>query len=136
MATAIQKITLSSARDISFGTATPSQSNLRRVKACVSIEALARSIARRGLIQPLHARPGLDADGAETGMFEASGGDRRYRALERLAKHKRLTAYGPLHEIISWKLRMLAPTHADGQTVLKRVVARYRRQRTGECEAT
>ena len=90
MATAIQKITLSSARDIPFNKLVLSQSNVRRVKAGVSIEEMAESIARRGLIQSLHVRPVLDADGAETGMFEVPAGGRRYRALELLVKQKRL----------------------------------------------
>ena len=89
MATAVQKITLSSARDIPFNKLVLSQSNIRRVKAGVSIEDLAASIARRGLIQSLHVRPVLDAEGAETGMFEVPAGGRRYRALEMLAKQKR-----------------------------------------------
>ncbi|WP_061929684.1 ParB/RepB/Spo0J family partition protein [Aureimonas sp. AU22] len=97
MATAIQKITLSSARDIPFNKLVLSQSNVRRVKAGVSIEELAESIARRGLIQSLHVRPVLDGDGAETGMFEVPAGGRRYRALELLVKQKRLakTATAP-----------------------------------------
>ncbi len=41
MATAIQKITLSSSRDIPFNKLLLSQSNVRRVKAGVSIEELA-----------------------------------------------------------------------------------------------
>ncbi len=90
MATAIQKITLSSARDIPFNRLMLSQSNVRRVKAGVSIEEMAESIARRGLIQSLHVRPVLDGDGAETGMFEVPAGGRRYRALELLVKQKRL----------------------------------------------
>ncbi|UCI05231.1 ParB/RepB/Spo0J family partition protein [Mesorhizobium sp. B1-1-8] len=90
MATAIQKITLSSARDIPFNKLVLSQSNIRRVKAGVSIEELAASIARRGLIQSLHVRPVLDAEGAETGMFEVPAGGRRYRALEMLVNQKRL----------------------------------------------
>ena len=53
MATAVQKITLSSSRDIPFNKLVLSQSNVRRVKAGVSIEDLAASIARRGLIQSL-----------------------------------------------------------------------------------
>jgi hypothetical protein len=57
MATAVQKITLSSARDIPFNKLVLSQSNVRRVKAGVSIEEMAESIARRGLIQSLHVRP-------------------------------------------------------------------------------
>ena len=90
MATAVQKITLSSSRDIPFNKLVLSQSNVRRVKAGVSIEEMAESIARRGLIQSLHVRPVLDADGAETGMFEVPAGGRRYRALELLVKQKRL----------------------------------------------
>ncbi|MGF7007353.1 ParB/RepB/Spo0J family partition protein [Aminobacter sp. BE322] len=90
MASAIQKITLSSARDIPFNKLVLSQSNVRRVKAGVSIEEMAESIARRGLIQSLHVRPVLDAHGAEIGMFEVPAGGRRYRALELLVKQKRL----------------------------------------------
>ena len=96
MATAIQKIILSSARDIPFNKLVLSQSNVRRVKAGVSIEELAESIARRGLIQSLHVRPVLDADGAESGMFEVPAGGRRYRALELLAKQKRLAKTAPV----------------------------------------
>ena len=51
MATATQKITLSSSRDIPFNKLVLSQSNVRRVKAGISVEKLAESIARRGLIQ-------------------------------------------------------------------------------------
>ena len=90
MANAVQKITLSSSRDIPFNKLVLSQSNVRRVKAGVSIDELAESIARRGLIQSLHVRPVIDADGHETGMFEVPAGGRRYRALELLAKQKRL----------------------------------------------
>ena len=90
MATAVQKITLSSSRDIPFNKLVLSQSNIRRVKAGVSIEDLASSIARRGLIQSLHVRPVCDAEGVETGMFEVPAGGRRYRALEMLVKQKRL----------------------------------------------
>ncbi len=96
MATAVQKITLSSARDIPFNKLVLSQSNVRRVKAGVSIEELAESIVRRGLIQSLHVRPVLDADGAESGMFEVPAGGRRYRALELLAKQKRLAKTAPV----------------------------------------
>ena len=96
MATAVQKITLSSARDIPFNKLLLSQANVRRVKAGTSIEELAESIARRGLIQSLHIRPVLDADGAETGMFEVPAGGRRYRALELLVKQKRLAKTAPV----------------------------------------
>ena len=90
MATAIQKIVLSPSRDIPFNKLLLSQANVRRVKAGVSIEELAEDIARRTLLQSLSVRPVLDADGAETGMYEVPAGGRRYRALELLVRKKRL----------------------------------------------
>ena len=45
MASAVQKIKLSPSRDIPFNKLVLSQSNVRRVKAGVSIEQLAESIA-------------------------------------------------------------------------------------------
>ncbi|MDF2113968.1 ParB/RepB/Spo0J family partition protein [Roseiarcaceae bacterium H3SJ34-1] len=101
MATAVQKITLSPSRDIPFNKLVLSQSNVRRVKAGVSIEELAESIARRGLIQSLHVRPVLDGEGQETGMFEVPAGGRRYRALEMLAKQKRLNKTTPVPCVVS-----------------------------------
>jgi ParB family chromosome partitioning protein len=96
MANAVQKITLSSSRDIPFNKLVLSQSNVRRVKAGVSIEELAEDIARRALLQGLNVRPVLDTDGAETGMFEIPAGGRRYRALELLVKQKRLAKTAPV----------------------------------------
>ncbi len=96
MATAVQKITLSPSRDIPFNKLVLSQSNVRRIKAGVSIEELAEDIARRGLLQGLTVRPVLDQTGAETGMFEIPAGGRRYRALELLVKQKRLAKTAPV----------------------------------------
>jgi ParB family chromosome partitioning protein len=96
MAKAVQKITLSASRDIPFNKLVLSQSNVRRLKAGVSIEELAEDIARRTLLQSLSVRPVLDADGAETGMFEIPAGGRRYRALELLVKQKRLAKTAPV----------------------------------------
>ena len=90
MTKATPKIILASARDIPFDKLVLSQSNVRRIKAGVSVEALAQSIARRGLIQSLHVRPVLGEDGAETGMYEVPAGGRRFRALELLVSQKRL----------------------------------------------
>ncbi|WP_213742228.1 ParB/RepB/Spo0J family partition protein [Bradyrhizobium sp. dw_411] len=90
MATAVQKIKLSPSRDIPFNKLVLSQSNVRRVKAGVSIEQLAESIALRTLLQSLSVRAVLDEDGKETGMFEVPAGGRRYRALELLVKQKRM----------------------------------------------
>jgi len=96
MATAVQKITLSSSRDIPLNKLVLSQSNVRRVKAGVSIEELAEDIARRTLLQSLNVRPILDAEGSETGMFEVPAGGRRYRALQLLVKQKRLAKTAPV----------------------------------------
>jgi ParB family chromosome partitioning protein len=90
MAKAVQKITLSPSRDIPFNKLVLSQSNVRRVKAGVSIEQLAESIAQRTLLQSLNVRAVLNGDGNETGMFEVPAGGRRYRALELLVKQKRM----------------------------------------------
>ncbi|MDP1585102.1 MAG: ParB N-terminal domain-containing protein, partial [Bradyrhizobium sp.] len=84
-------MTLSASRDIPFNKLVLSQSNVRRLKAGVSIEELAEDIARRTLLQSLSVRPVLDAEGAETGLFEIPAGGRRYRALERLVRQKRLS---------------------------------------------
>ncbi|MGB6176122.1 MAG: ParB/RepB/Spo0J family partition protein [Methylocella sp.] len=96
MATAVQKITLSASRDIPFNKLVPSQSNVRHVKAGVSIEELAEDIARRTLLQCLNVRPVLNAEGTETGMFEVPAGGRRYRALQLLIKQKRLAKTAPV----------------------------------------
>ncbi len=100
MVKAVQKITLSASRDIPFNKLVLSQSNVRRLKAGVSIEDLADDIARRGLLQSLNVRPVLDADGAETGQFEIPAGGRRYRALERLVRQKRLSKTTPIPCIV------------------------------------
>jgi ParB family chromosome partitioning protein len=96
MANAVQKIKLSPSRDIPFNKLVLSQSNVRRVKAGVSIEQLAESIAQRTLLQSLSVRAVVDADGQETGMFEVPAGGRRYRALELLVKQKRMAKTQPV----------------------------------------
>lgn len=96
MAKAPQKITLSGSRDIPFDRLVLSQSNVRRVKAGVSIGELADDIVRRTLLQSLNVRPILDAAGQETGTFEVPAGGRRFRALELLVKRKRLAKDAPV----------------------------------------
>src|SRR5580693_9723719 len=62
MASGVQKIKLSPSRDIPFNKLVLSQSNVRRVKAGVSIEELAADIVRRGcLLQSLNVRPILNS---------------------------------------------------------------------------
>ena len=116
MATAVQKITLSSSRDIPFNKLVLTQSNVRRVKAGVSIEELAEDIARRTLLQSLNVRPVLDADGAETGMFEIPAGGRRYRALELLVKQKRLAKTAPVPCVVRDPARIAAEEDRSPRT--------------------
>ncbi|UIK20244.1 ParB/RepB/Spo0J family partition protein [Rhizobium leguminosarum] len=101
MAQAIQKITLSTARDIPFNKLTLSQENVRKIKAGVSIEDLAEDIAHRGLLTSLNVRPELDGDGNETGVYRIPAGGRRYRALERLVAQKRLAKTAGVPCIVS-----------------------------------
>jgi ParB family chromosome partitioning protein len=100
MAKSVQKITLSQSRDIPFNKLVLSQSNVRRIKAGVSIEELAQDIARRTLLQSLTVRPVLDGEGNVTGMFEIPAGGRRYRALELLVQQKRLARTAPIPCIV------------------------------------
>ncbi|WP_413207746.1 ParB/RepB/Spo0J family partition protein [Rhodospirillum sp. A1_3_36] len=90
------KITLSRARDIPFDKLVPSERNVRRVRAGVSIETLAEDIARRTLLQGLSVRPIPDREG----FFEVQAGGRRYRALELLVKQRRLTRTAPIPCIV------------------------------------
>ena len=92
----VQKITLSSSRDIPFDKLLLSQSNVRHVKAGVSIEELAEDIARRGLLMGLSVRAVIDEAGEQTGMFEIPAGGRRYRALALLVKQRRLARNAPV----------------------------------------
>jgi ParB family chromosome partitioning protein len=101
MAKAVQKIKLSPSRDIPFNKLVLSQSNVRRIKAGISIEDLAEDIARRSLLQSLNVRPISDTEGQETGMFEVPAGGRRYRALELLIKQKRLAKTAPVPCVVS-----------------------------------
>ncbi|PWC35014.1 hypothetical protein TSO221_30525 [Azospirillum sp. TSO22-1] len=93
---ATPKIVLSPSRDIPFNKLVLSQANVRKVKAGVSIEDLAEDIARRTLLHGLAVRPVLDAEGAETGVFEVPVGGRRFRALELLVKQKRMSRTQPV----------------------------------------
>ncbi|MGM4884858.1 ParB/RepB/Spo0J family partition protein [Rhizobium sp. 62_C5_N11_2] len=101
MAQAIQKITLSAARDIPFNKLVLSQQNVRKIKAGISIEDLAEDIAHRGLLTSLNVRPELDGDGNETGIYRIPAGGRRYRALERLVARKRLAKTAGVPCIVS-----------------------------------
>lgn len=94
------KIVLSGSRDIPFNQLVLSQANVRRVKAGVSIDALATDIARRGLLQSLTVRAQRDAEGNATGLFEVPAGGRRFRALEKLVKQRRMAKTEPVPCIV------------------------------------
>jgi len=100
MAKVTQNVVLSPSRDIPFNKLVLSQSNVRRIKAGVSVEELAEDIARRGLLQGLNVRPVLDVDGVETGTFEIPAGGRRFQALSLLVKQKRLAKTAPIPCIV------------------------------------
>ena len=101
MANARQKITLNASRDIPFNKLVLSQANVRRIKNGQSIEDLAASITRRGLLQSLNVRPVLDGEGNETGMFEVPAGGRRFKALELLVKQKRMAKTEPVPCVVT-----------------------------------
>lgn len=94
------KVVLSASRDIPFNKLVLSQSNVRKVKAGISIEELAADITRRGLLQSLVVRAQLDSIGDETGIYEIPAGGRRYRALELLVRQKRLSKNAPIPCIV------------------------------------
>lgn len=101
MAKAIQKITLNQAENIPFDKIRLSQKNVRSIKNGVTIEQLADDIVHRGLLQSLNVRPICDADGEETGFFDAPAGGRRYTALELLIKQKRMVKTAPTPCIVN-----------------------------------
>jgi ParB family chromosome partitioning protein len=94
------KLTLTPPTSIPLDKLVLSEGNVRRVNAAISIEALAESIARRGLLQSLSVRPVLDSEGTETGSYEVQAGGRRLRALKLLAKQKRLAKNAPIACIV------------------------------------
>ncbi len=100
MTKSVQKIALSTSRDIPFDKLVLAQSNVRHVKAGVGIEQLAEDIARRTLLQSLTVRAVVGDDGAETGIYEVPAGGRRFRALELLVKQKRLARNAPIPCVI------------------------------------
>ena len=71
----------------------PSPRNARRTPHAASdIEALAASIAAKGLLQPPVVEPERREDGRETGAYLVTIGEGRRQALRLLAKRKQLSA--------------------------------------------
>ena len=100
MTKSVQKITQSPSRDIPFDKLMLSQSNVRRIKAGVSVEELAEDIARRGLLRSLSVRPVLSDHGTAPGKFEIPAGGRRFQALPLLVTQKRLAKTAPIPCIV------------------------------------
>ena len=95
VATTVQKITLRVARHpLQQAGSVPVERPARESRHLD--RGAAEDIARRTLLQSLSVRPVLDAEGAETGMFEVPAGGRRYRALQYLVKQKRLAKTAPV----------------------------------------
>ncbi len=94
------KIALTPPQTIPLDKLVISDANVRQVKGGVSIDSLADSIARCGLLQSLSVRPILDASGTETGKYGVQAGGRRYRALMLLVKQKKLAKNAPIPCIV------------------------------------
>ena len=94
------KIALTPPQTIPLDKLVISDANIRQVKGGVSIDSLADSIARCGLLQSLSVRPILDESGAETGKYGIQAGGRRYRALMLLVKQKKLAKNAPIPCIV------------------------------------
>ncbi len=97
MAKAKPQIVLGNVQLIPLNKLILSQSNVRRVKNGLSVEALAEDIAHRGLLQNLNVRPFVNEAGEETGVYEVPAGGRRFLALGILTKQKRLAKDAPVH---------------------------------------
>ena len=100
MAKTAQKVSLSPSRDIPFDKLMLSQSNVRRIKAIVSMEELAADIVRLGLLQGLNDQAILDAESVETGIFGNPAAGGRFKARSLLVKQKRLAKTTPIPRIV------------------------------------
>ena len=95
-----QKLALTPPQTIPLDKLTIHDGNVRQIKAGVSIETLAADIERRGLLQSLSVRPILNGAGEETGAYGVQAGGRRLRALQLLAKQKKLAKNAPVPCIV------------------------------------
>ena len=100
MVKAASTITLYQSRDIPFDKLVLSHSNVRRIKAGVSVDEVAEDIASRRLLQILNVRAVLDDEGVDAGTFEIPAGGRRFQALSLLVKQKRLAKTAPIPCIV------------------------------------
>lgn len=76
------------------------EANVRLIKNGVSIEMLADDIGLRSLLQSLNVRTTNDEGGKPTGRFGVKAGGRRLKALQLLAKQKRIEPDQPIPCIV------------------------------------
>jgi len=93
-------IVLDPITSIPFSSLLLSSANVRTIYDQESIDALASSIAFRGLLQSLSVRSEIDANGNPTSRFEVQAGGRRYRALQALINAGRLAPDTPIPCIV------------------------------------
>lgn len=95
--TAPEPVQLHESRQIPLSLLTADDANVRTIKNGVTIEMLADDIAFRGLLQSLAVRETTDADGKATGRYGVIAGGRRLKALQLLAKKKRIEPDQPIN---------------------------------------
>jgi ParB family chromosome partitioning protein len=83
-------------KDIPLNKLKPSPANVRKTGADVGLEEFAASIAAHGLLQPLVVIPELNGEGAESGSYLVTAGERRRKALCLLARQKRIKKTEPI----------------------------------------
>jgi ParB family chromosome partitioning protein len=83
-------------KDIPLNKLKRSPANVRKTGADVGLEEFAASIAAHGLLQPLVVQAEMNGDGAETGCYLVTAGERRRKALKILVKQKRIKRTEPI----------------------------------------
>ena len=87
---------LEAIHDVPLNKLKPSPANVRKTATDTGIEELAASIAAHGLLQMPVVAPELNGDGAETGCYLVTAGERRRKALLLLVKQKKLKKMAPV----------------------------------------
>lgn len=95
--TAPEPVQLHEIRQIPLSLLEADDANVRTIKNGVTIEMLADDIAFRGLLQSLAVREATDAQSKATGRFGVIAGGRRLKALQLLAKKKRIEPDQPIN---------------------------------------
>jgi len=83
-------------REIPLDKLKPSPANVRRTGADAGLDELAASIAAHGLLQMPVVAPELNGEGAGTGCYLVTAGERRRKALLLLVRQKKLKKTAPV----------------------------------------